>query len=37
MTAQILEQAMQFLHEGNAADKDKKGREREKESATPRT
>ena len=37
VTAQILEQALQFLHEGNATEKDKKGREREKETATPRT
>jgi hypothetical protein len=37
VTAQILEQALLFLHEGNAAEKDKKGREREKEPATPRT
>ena len=37
VTAQVLEQALQFLHESNAAEKDKKGREREKETAIPRT
>jgi hypothetical protein len=37
VTARILEQALQFLHEGNATEKDKKGREREKETASPRT
>jgi nanoRNase/pAp phosphatase (c-di-AMP/oligoRNAs hydrolase) len=37
VTATILEQALQFLHEGTPAEKDKKPRERDKEPATQRS